>query len=403
MGKWNFRRRSRRSFYNQYKDPASSYYDSNKPDPHPPDFTEDGIPPWEKRFCSLIGSVPWQKIINVKEYMICHDNVVNWDDSAGEEAFQTAKKCFWAEITGVPYEHSLPDPDKYNDEINWNPNIDSELIKDLERSFFVPDEGEDDHELECKSINKNTSNLVSTPSEEWNPPNNVASDNKSQGWNEWTNDTDNLRNTNDDFHGNNVNQLNDWKNCPLKNDNNPWEQSFSEKNKSAQDEDPWNKVENSKDWHTSGDPWKRHDWGYDPGKETSYQSKDWHSSGDPWKHSSWGYDPGKEKPWGNSGRSYWKNDQFDNRKMNNPGSQWARSGGTQQVRQWRGSGRNGSGWRRSEDQYREQKDSGSRQPSRSWGTWTESRRKREGNHQYATGNKHSRFGESDYQTGHQWR
>ncbi|XP_065868526.1 uncharacterized protein [Euphorbia lathyris] len=428
MGKWNYRR-SRRFFQHQYRDPASSYYDSHKPPPPLPDFTEDGIPAWEKRFCSLIGSVPWQKIVKVKEYIICHENVANWDDSGGEEAFQTAKKCFWAEINGLPYEQSW-NPDMYIDEINWNPNIDIELLKDLERSLFVPEEGEEDRELECKSNNRNTI------SEECN--NNVALENKSQGWNDWPIDTDNSRNTNDDWHGESVNHLKAWNNCTVNNDENPWEQSFSEKNKSAQDDDPWNKVnqskdchpggdpwkrsnwaydpgkekpykvDQSKDWHTGGDPWKHNNWGYDPGKEKPYtvnQSKDWHTGGDPWKHSNWGYDPGKEKPWGNShsGHSYWRNDQLDNRRMNNSGSQWVRSRGSQQHRQWRGRGRNGSSGRRSENQHWEQKDWGSRQPSRGQGTWTESHRKREGSNQYEAGNKHSRFEESNYETDHQWR
>lgn len=65
--------------------------------------------------------------------MYLYENVVQWNDSAGEEAFHNAKNRFWAEINGLPCDISLPDPDIYIDEIDWNSNIDPELLLDLER------------------------------------------------------------------------------------------------------------------------------------------------------------------------------------------------------------------------------------------------------------------------------
>ncbi|KAF2289350.1 hypothetical protein GH714_035219 [Hevea brasiliensis] len=72
--------------------------------------------------------------------MYLYENVVQWNDSAGEEAFHNAKNRFWAKINGLPCDISLPDPDVYIDEIDWNSNIDPELYLDLEREPKNPDE-----------------------------------------------------------------------------------------------------------------------------------------------------------------------------------------------------------------------------------------------------------------------
>lgn len=65
--------------------------------------------------------------------MYLYDNVVQWNDSAGEEAFNNAKNRYWAEINGLPCNISLPDPDTYIDEIDWSSDVDPELILDLDR------------------------------------------------------------------------------------------------------------------------------------------------------------------------------------------------------------------------------------------------------------------------------
>ncbi|GLT95889.1 hypothetical protein SLE2022_135460 [Rubroshorea leprosula] len=98
------------------------------------------VPSWEKKFCTLVGSIPWQKLLETKKSMYLYDNVVKWNDSAGEEAFHNAKNRFWAEINNLPCDITLPDPDIYIDEIDWNSEIDPELIRDLEREPKVPDE-----------------------------------------------------------------------------------------------------------------------------------------------------------------------------------------------------------------------------------------------------------------------
>ncbi|KAK8619087.1 hypothetical protein V6N13_133054 [Hibiscus sabdariffa] len=98
------------------------------------------VPKWEKKFCVLVGSVPWWKLLEAKRFMYLYDNVVQWNDSACEEAFHNAKNRFWAKINGLPCDIRLPDPDSYIDKIDWDSEIDPELLLDLERVPKVPDE-----------------------------------------------------------------------------------------------------------------------------------------------------------------------------------------------------------------------------------------------------------------------
>nr|XP_027186958.1 uncharacterized protein LOC105851370 [Cicer arietinum] len=87
-----------------------------------------------------------EKLVETK-YMYLYDNVVNWNDSASEEAFDNAKSRFWSEINGLPCDIPLPDPDIYIDDIDWSSTIDPELILDLERDAIVPSDKENDAEV----------------------------------------------------------------------------------------------------------------------------------------------------------------------------------------------------------------------------------------------------------------
>lgn len=89
------------------------------------------VPSWEKKFCTSICKVPWNKIVDAKKYLHCHENVVNWDDSAAKEAFDDAKMRYYAETHGLPCEIEMPGPDKYIDEIDWDCQIDQDLLHDL--------------------------------------------------------------------------------------------------------------------------------------------------------------------------------------------------------------------------------------------------------------------------------
>ncbi|GMH18694.1 hypothetical protein Nepgr_020535 [Nepenthes gracilis] len=108
----------------------------------PPLSWHSSVPLWEKKFCSLVGAVPWRKLLETKKCLYLYDGVVKWNDSAGEEAFWNAKKRFWAEINGIPCDIKLPDPDIYIDEIDWDAEIDPELLLDLEREPVLPEETE---------------------------------------------------------------------------------------------------------------------------------------------------------------------------------------------------------------------------------------------------------------------
>ncbi|KAJ6408301.1 hypothetical protein OIU84_011586 [Salix udensis] len=127
----NNRRRHRGEFYQHQQVQGMTRSRSRKPPPH--GSWQPTVPSWEKRFCYSAGSIPWKKLLETKKLMYLYENVVQWNDSAGEEAFHNAKKRFWAHINGLPCNLSLPGPDIYIDEIDWNSSVDPELLLDLER------------------------------------------------------------------------------------------------------------------------------------------------------------------------------------------------------------------------------------------------------------------------------
>ncbi|KAG8362715.1 hypothetical protein BUALT_BualtUnG0048500 [Buddleja alternifolia] len=101
------------------------------------------MPSWEKEFCRTVGSLDWETLLQMKKFMHLYDNVIKWNDSAGEEAFSNAKKRFWAEINGLSCDIPLPDPDLYIDEINWDSEIDQEfhdmpVVSNTEEYYHEP-------------------------------------------------------------------------------------------------------------------------------------------------------------------------------------------------------------------------------------------------------------------------
>ncbi|KAA8519146.1 hypothetical protein F0562_013380 [Nyssa sinensis] len=197
MGNWN-RRWLRRKKYNQ--DAPASAPRPYRTELNPPGVWQSSVPSWEKKFCFLVGSIPWQKVVAAKKYMYCYDNVVNWNDSAGEDAFHKAKERFWADINHLPCDIPFPDPDMYIDEIDWNPDIDPELMLDLHREYFNPDERERDDKVDI--TDQKPHNSVSAHTLEWDIKNPGNGDNPwecshvqgsgaledvEQGWNQWDN------------------------------------------------------------------------------------------------------------------------------------------------------------------------------------------------------------------------
>lgn len=136
MGQWNRRYRpGRRRNYNYQEPPPSP----PRTQPLPYGRSENGVPSWQIDFCYLNG-VTWDKISAAKKFMYCHDSVLKWDDVAGEEAFHHARRRYYEKSNGLPCEGSSPDPDMYIGKVDWNSYINPELISDLDRAYFNPDD-----------------------------------------------------------------------------------------------------------------------------------------------------------------------------------------------------------------------------------------------------------------------
>ncbi|XP_051149518.1 uncharacterized protein LOC127264141 [Andrographis paniculata] len=97
---------------------------------------------WEKDFCKVVGSLDWETFLHMKKFTHLYSDVLNWDDSAGEEAFYNAKNRYWAQINGRPCDAPLPDPDLYIDKISWDSETDSELAADIESKLSISNTGE---------------------------------------------------------------------------------------------------------------------------------------------------------------------------------------------------------------------------------------------------------------------
>ena len=199
----------------------------------PPIEWKDGVPLWEKKFCSLVGPVPWGKIVDTKNIMFCHKNILSWDDSAGEEALQNAKKRFWVKVNNLPCEISLPDPDIYIDEIDWSTKIDHGLIKELDEVYFSPDEGEENSNLGYE--NNRIKKSVSVPSEGnyMNQENNPWECNNMQGSGAQGWECNNMQDSGTlNINAQGWKQWEDNKNVLkiLNDDNNPWGRSFTQGN-----------------------------------------------------------------------------------------------------------------------------------------------------------------------------
>ncbi|XP_057467441.1 uncharacterized protein LOC130756837 [Actinidia eriantha] len=130
-------RRNKSDNYNQEGTRTRSHY--RKP---PIGCWQPTVPAWEKKFCAVVGAVPWGKLVDTKKFIHLYENILKWNDSAGEEAFLNAKNRFWAEINGLPCDIASPDPDIYIDKIDWDSEVDPELFLDLEREYTVPSDGE---------------------------------------------------------------------------------------------------------------------------------------------------------------------------------------------------------------------------------------------------------------------
>ncbi|CAK7339363.1 unnamed protein product [Dovyalis caffra] len=344
-------------------------------------FVDDGVPSWEKKFCTLIGSVPWRKVVDAKKYMYCHGNILDWDDSACEEAFQNAKKRFWAEMNGVSCGISPPDPNIYIDEVNWNPYIDSEVIKDLERDLFVPDEGDKGGKVGRK--NKNKRNFVSIPSDgcyentddvknPWESNKNMQSSvsltDKVKSWNQWESNINTSSN--------------------LNNVDNPWERGLSQEYEAVKGK-TWGVCENKS-------------WGWNHVDKSNYSN----NSSNTWKRGCQGVDSAKSKGWVNIRDSSWGFNQQESRKWNSGcnsrGKSFIQGSGASKDRRWGDNSGNSQGWKQWDNYGKDTKDLDFRKCGGDWGTRNEGSSQRESTHQHIIGYEGTRFQGDGYQTGHSW-
>lgn len=277
MGSWRNRPPRRRKY-----DPNRYLYQEGAHPSYHDQSTPDNVPSWEKRFCRLVGTIPWGKIVYSKTLLNYHDNIFHWNDSAAEEAFQNAKKRFWAEINGLPCDISLPDPDIFVDEINWNQAIDPKLIEDIDKQYFNPDDVEEGEQMGSKI--KRTGNLVGSLSDRCN----VNPENSENSW-----EINNLH------HGEDVKNLawstNSWDNeirepGRQRSDDNPWEQGYCQGNR-VRKENVWDDGVKLSGWNQGGGNSNRQNSGNSEnnGKwaKTALNSSDWNAE----KSRKWGSNP----------------------------------------------------------------------------------------------------------------
>ncbi|CAN4080643.1 unnamed protein product [Withania somnifera] len=240
MGNWNRRWIPRKKYkYQDFPPSPPSHYNQSQSQA----IQENSVPSWEIDFCRAAG-IPWHKVVSAKKYMYCYDNVVKWDDSAGEEALNDAKRRYWAEISGLPPRSPPPNPDVYIDKIDWDSTIDPELILDLDREYFNPNE--------VQNTVKSENNLVSTCTLIW--------DNKDaeNGENPWGNGN---------VQGSKAYDIdeNPWESSNMQgskaydNDENPWESSNMQGSKAYDiDENPWesSNMQGSKTGDIDENPWE---------------------------------------------------------------------------------------------------------------------------------------------------
>lgn len=288
MGKWDrrFYARPRRRYYQDYQ--WSPPRDEPCPDPET-EAWQDNVPMWEKKFCYLVGRMPWKKVLSTKNFMNCHNNsnVLSWDDSAGEEAFVTAKKRFWEEINGLSSETQLPNPDMYIDEIDWNPSIDPDLAREIDKAYFNAD---DKYYLPSATKSKNNCGLAVDVDDCWEHGRvqSCTENKKASGWGgQWDNSVDGASKSNKDIdpweshhiHDNGAVKdkatgWNHWDNSvnhtrKLNTDNDPWENHCTQGNEFKKDNTwggEWNKTwdlqpnkypEMSKDWSADCNSWRK--------------------------------------------------------------------------------------------------------------------------------------------------
>ncbi|KAH6819684.1 hypothetical protein C2S51_003287 [Perilla frutescens var. frutescens] len=99
------------------------------------------IASWEKEFCYKVGLFTWENFLECKKQTrsFSHNKILEWDDSAAEEAFHRSKNRFLAMITNPAHacEDDDSSPDLYIDEINWDDEDEGEDKPGLEQPLIL--------------------------------------------------------------------------------------------------------------------------------------------------------------------------------------------------------------------------------------------------------------------------
>ncbi|KAM1049427.1 hypothetical protein ACFX13_029150 [Malus domestica] len=374
MGKWIHR--PRRRFCRQEKLPDPSPLPFHPQPPPPSGSRQDGVPYWEKQYCTLVGSIPWWKVVDAKNYMYGSSMVLNWNDSGAEEAFQSAKKRFWADINGLPFDASLPDPNIYIDAIDWNPNIDPALIKEVDREYFAPDEGEGEGKIWQTNKKAKYSDFV--PPDEHN----TVPDTHTNSW-----ECDNIQDS-----GHLINKApgrNQWKT----NRDDPWERGITQGDGTTETEkNAWEDRRNeSRGWNQMED--------------SITAPKSWDNGVNPWEGGCQDVASVKGSRWADPVSNSWGCNQ-ESKNLGRGENSWkyglSQNSKSLKDREWRDRG--GDEWGQKQwESHNNQKnnlDFGITNSGR--GARNDGGHKRGHPHQYRSGYKSSRLQGSDYQTGNYW-
>lgn len=366
------------------------------------DFQQDGIPLWEKKFCTFVGLVPWQKLVDTKNFTSCHSNVLTWNDSAAEEAFQNAKKQYWAKTNNLPCDSSLPHSDIYIDKIDWNPCIDPELIKDVDSVYFAPSDEEERDAVSYKRT-KISSNVENSQECDESTELDQALENKVEGWNQCESSKHKSSPGNSE-----------------KNANNPWEFSVSRENRGLTRNAlegggakvwGWNQVSDHSDrlnnWGCGLNPWQNGNNGWDKACDDNGgwdracdDNSGWDKACD--DNRGWGKARDDNKGWGRTWDNSW------NPKQSNYSSNFGRPwGGKSDQRNraptgrgWRNCEENSPGWKQHRNGNHFSGDVQCRRQSEDWTSGNQNFQKNQSYHQSSVG---SRFQRDSHQTDHHWR
>lgn len=292
MGKWNRRYLPRKKGkYGQYEEPAPSSSRSYNTQSNSLGIEDNRVPSWEVDYCNSL-KIPWYKITASKKYIYCYPTVLNWDDSAGKEAFHNAKQRYWTMINGLPCVDPLPDPDMFIDEIDWYPCLDPKLMADIETLYFNPDKSHTVDKLETinekidhAQVPNDTNKCTNNPWEKDHSHDSTSFKDASRGWKQyhdpWEQCQDKIADSLKD---------NGWKSANDSSGWGPWPDNAKPSSRGVAGQQGWGHSENhfqswGRGYSNDQEFRKRVNYGYSQSNElsTGFRERGWRDNGNgPW-------------------------------------------------------------------------------------------------------------------------